>query len=55
MLSPGQQLWLDVGRAIAIKSGSMATHCPATMTGSYELRDLDHATVGQLYGQAGHR
>jgi len=22
---------------------------PATMTGSYELRDLDHATVGQLY------
>jgi len=51
MLSPGQQLWLDVGRAIRDQVPDSDGHTlpPATMTGSYELRDLDHATVGQLY------
>jgi hypothetical protein len=51
MLSPGQQLWLDIGRTIRdqVPDSDGKTLPPATMTGSYELRDLDHATVGQLY------
>ncbi len=51
MLSPGQQLWLDVGRLIhdQVPDSDGRTLAPDTMSGSYELRDLDHATVGQLY------
>lgn len=50
-LAPGQQLWLDVGQAIhnQVPDSDGHTLPPETMTGSYELRDLDHATVGQLY------
>ena len=49
--SPGQQLWVDVGELIRDQVADSDGHTlPAdTMTGSYELRDLDHATVGQLY------
>ena len=51
MLPPGQQLWLDVGRLIhdQIQDSNGNTLAPDTMVGSYELRDLDHQTVGQLY------
>jgi hypothetical protein len=51
MLSPGQQLWVDVGELIREQVADSDGHTlPAdTMTGSYELRDLDHATVGHLY------
>jgi len=51
MLPPGQQLWLDVGRLIhdQLPDSDGNTLAPDTMTGSYELRDLDHQTVGQLY------
>ena len=51
MLPPGQQLWLDVGRLIRDQVPDSDGHTlpPDTMTGSYELRDLDHATVGLLY------
>jgi hypothetical protein len=51
MLSSGQQLWLDVGRLIhdQVPDSDGRTLAPDTMTGSYELRDLDHATVGELY------
>jgi hypothetical protein len=51
MLSPGQQLWVDVGELIRDQVADSDGHTlPAdTMTGSYELRDLDHATVGHLY------
>jgi hypothetical protein len=51
MLSPGQQLWLDVGHLVhdQIPDSDGHTLPPDTMTGSYELRDLDHAYVGQLY------
>ncbi len=50
-LSPGQQLWLDVGHLIRdqIPDSDGHTMPPDTMAGSYELRDLDHATVGFLY------
>jgi hypothetical protein len=51
MLSPGQQLWLDVGHLIRDQVPDSDGHTlpPDTMAGSYELRDLDHATVGFLY------
>lgn len=51
MLSPGQQLWLDVGHRVhdQVPDSDGHTLPPDTMTGSYELRDLDHAYVGQLY------
>jgi hypothetical protein len=51
MLSPGQQVWLDVGHLVhdQVPDSDGHTLPPGTMTGSYELRDLDHATVGQLY------
>ena len=51
MLAPGQQLWLDVGRLVhdQVPDSDGRTLPPDTMMGSYELRDLDHATVGQLY------
>jgi hypothetical protein len=51
MLSPGQQLWLDLGQLVheQVPDSDGRTLPPETMTGSYELRDLDHATVGQLY------
>jgi hypothetical protein len=51
MLSPGQQLWLDVGRLVHDQVPDSDGHAlpPDTMTGSYELRDLDHALVGSLY------
>jgi len=51
MLAPGQQLWLDVGHLVHDQVPDSDGHVlpPDTMTGSYELRDLDHAYVGQLY------
>ena len=51
MLSPGQQMWLDVGQLIRGQIPDSDGHVlpPDAMNGSYELRDLDHATVGQLY------
>jgi len=50
-LAPGQQLWLDVGHLIHDRiADSDGNTLPAeVMEGSYELKDLDHATVGQLY------
>ena len=51
LLAPGQQMWLDVGQLIRnqVPDSDGKTMKPDTMTGSYELRDLDHATVGLLY------
>jgi hypothetical protein len=51
MLSPGQQLWLDVGHLVhdQVPDSDGHTMPPGTMTGSYELHDLDHDYVGQLY------
>jgi hypothetical protein len=51
MLAPGQQLWLDLGHLIhdQVADSDGNTLPPDTMTGSYELRDLDHGYVGQLY------
>jgi hypothetical protein len=51
MLSPGQQLWLDVGHLVHDQVPDSDGHAlpPDTMTGSYELRDLDHALAGSLY------
>jgi hypothetical protein len=51
LLSPGQQLWLDVGHLVhdQVPDAEGRTLPPDTMSGSYELRDVDHATVGQLY------
>jgi hypothetical protein len=51
MLAPGEQLWLDVGHLVhdQVADSDGNTLPPDTMTGSYELRDLDHAYVGQLY------
>ncbi len=51
ILSPGQQLWIDLGHVVHDQvPDSDGNPLPLdTMSGSYELRDLDHATVGQLY------
>lgn len=51
LLVPGQQLWLDLGHLVhdQIPDSDGSPLPPETMTGSYELRDLDHAYVGQLY------
>jgi hypothetical protein len=51
MLSPGQQLWLDVGHLVRDQVPDSDGHTlpVSTMTGSYELRDLDHQLVGQLF------
>jgi len=51
MLLPGQLLWLDVGRLVhdQVPDSDGHTLPPDTMTGSYELQDLDHGFVGQLY------
>ena len=50
-LMPGQQLLLDVGQLIRnqIPDSDGNVIPPETMTGSYELRDLDHPAVGLLY------
>ena len=50
-LSPGQQLWLDVGQLVRdqVADSDGRTIPPGIMTGSYELRDLDHPLVGMLY------
>jgi hypothetical protein len=51
MLPPGQQLWVDVGQLVRSQVVDSDGHAlsPDAMNGSYELRDLDHPTVGQLY------
>jgi hypothetical protein len=51
MLASGQQLWLDLGHLIhdQVADSDGNTLPPDTMSGSYELRDLDHAYVGELY------
>ena len=51
VLAPGQQLLLDVGQLVHNQvPDSDGNVIPAeTMTGSYELRDLDHPAVGLLY------
>jgi hypothetical protein len=44
-------LWLDVGHLVhdQVRDSDGHTMPPDTMTGSYELHDLDHAYVGELY------
>jgi hypothetical protein len=51
MLAPGQQLWLDLAHLAhdQVPDSDGHTLPPDTTMGSYELRDLDHATVGELY------
>jgi hypothetical protein len=51
VLAPGQQLLLDVGQLIRNQEPDSDGNVipPETMTGSYELRDLDHPAVGLLY------
>jgi len=51
VLSPGEQLWLDVGQLIRgqVPDSDGRTLPPDIMMGSYELRDMDHQTVGLLY------
>lgn len=51
LLVPGEQLLLDVGQLIRnqIPDSDRNIIPPETMTGSYELRDLDHPAVGLLY------
>lgn len=51
MLTPGQQLWLDLAQLAhdQVPDSDGHTLPPDTTMGSYELRDLDHATIGQLY------
>lgn len=51
MLAPGEQLWIDMGHLVhdQVPDSDGNTLPVDTMTGSYELRDLDHAYVGQLY------
>jgi len=51
VLAPGQQLWLNVGDLIHNQipdSGGHTIPVDTTM-GSYELRDLDHPLVGELF------
>jgi len=50
-LSPGQQLWLNLGELIRnqVPDSDGRTIPPDTMSGSYELRDIDHALAGLLY------
>jgi hypothetical protein len=50
-LSPDQRLWVDVGQLIRNQNPDSNGHVipPETTAGSYEIRDLDHATVGLLY------
>ncbi|SRR5579871_785697 len=51
LLSPGEQLWLNVGDAIhnQIPDADGKTIPPDVMLGSYELRDLGHPILGLLY------
>jgi hypothetical protein len=51
MLAPGEQLWLDLGHLVhdQVPDSDGNTLPPDTVTGSYELRDLDHPYVGHLY------
>jgi len=51
LLSPGEHLWLDVGHLVhdQVPDASSRTLPADVMTGSYELRDLDHPTAGLLY------
>jgi hypothetical protein len=51
LLVPGEQLLLDVGQLIRnqIPDSDRNVIPTETMTGSYELRDLDHPAVGLLY------
>jgi hypothetical protein len=51
LLEPDQQLWADVGEIIRdqIPDKNGKTIPPNTMMGSYELRDLDHLDIGNLY------
>jgi hypothetical protein len=51
LFAPGQQLVLDVGRVIRnqVPDSDGNFIPPDTMTGSYELRDVDHPGVGLLY------
>ena len=51
MLATGQQIWLNLGELIRnqVPDAEGRTIPPETTSGSYELRDLDHGLVGQLY------
>jgi hypothetical protein len=51
LLSPGQQLWLNLGELLRnqVPDSDGKTIPPDTMFGSYELRDLDHTVLGLLY------
>jgi hypothetical protein len=50
-LAPGDQMWVDVGRLIRTqipdKNGKMIP--PDTMSGSYEIKDLNDTNIGYLY------
>ncbi len=50
-LSPGQQIWLNVGDLLRnqVPDSDGKTVPPDVMSGSYELRDLDHEVLGLLY------
>lgn len=50
-LLPNQQMWIDVGRLVhdQIPDSDGRTIPPDVMTGSYELRDVDHPLIGSLY------
>ncbi len=50
-LSPGQQIWLNLGDLMRnqIPDSDGKTMPPDVMSGSYELRDLDHEVLGLLY------
>jgi hypothetical protein len=51
LLAPGEPLWIDVGSLVHNQVPDLNGHTlpPDVMNGSYEIRDADHATVGQLY------
>jgi hypothetical protein len=51
LLSPGQQIWLNVGELLRnqVPDSDGKTIPPDVMSGSYELRDLDHEVLGFLY------
>ena len=51
IVSEGQQIWLNVGDLLRnqVPDSDGKTVPPDVMSGSYELRDLDHEVLGLLY------
>ncbi|MGH9500086.1 MAG: hypothetical protein ACRD3L_13175 [Terriglobales bacterium] len=50
-LAPGEHIWLNLGELLhnQLPDSDGATIPPDVMFGSYELRDLGHPVIGQLY------